>query len=168
MSFRISLFETTNEDEISEEISNLDNKKNGTYGNIPTKIIKDNYDICSSFLANIWNKEMIHDSVFQDKLKLADVTPVYKKKDKTSVENYRPISVLPTFSKIFEKLIQKQITAYIENILSPYICGYRKGFSTQNALVLLIERWKKELDGKGYSGAILMDLSKAFDTINHE
>ena len=161
-------FEITNKDEISEEISNLDNKKNGTYGNIPTKIIKDNYDICSSFLENIWNKEMIHDSVFQDKLKLADVTPVYKKKDKTSVENYRPISVLPTFSKVFEKLIQKQITAYIENILSPYICGYRKGFSTQNALVLLIERWKKELDAKGYSGAILMDLSKAFDTINHE
>ena len=72
------------------------------------------------------------------------------------------------FEKFEEKLVEKQITAYIENISSPYICVYRKGFSTQNALVLLIERWKKELDKKGYSGAISMDLSKAFDTINHE
>ena len=49
-----------------------------------------------------------------------------------------------------------------------YLCGYRKGFNTQYALLSLIEKWKKELDNKGYAGAILMDLSKAFDTINHE
>ena len=52
--------------------------------------------------------------------------------------------------------------------MSPYLCGYRKGFNAQYALLSLIEKWKKTLDNKGYTGAILMDLSKAFDTINHE
>ena len=58
---------------------------------------------------------------------------------------------------------------YIEKFLSPYLCGYRKGFNTQYALLAMIEKWKKCLDGNGgFAGAILMDLSKAFDTINHE
>ena len=52
--------------------------------------------------------------------------------------------------------------------LSPYLCGYRKGFNTQTALSSLIEKWKQIIDNKGYGAAILMDLSKAFDTINHE
>ena len=65
--------------------------------------------------------------------------------------------------------MQKQITEYIEKFLSPYLCGYRKGFNTQYALVAMIEKWKKCLDGDGgFAGAILMDLSKAFNTLNHE
>ena len=64
--------------------------------------------------------------------------------------------------------MHKQISFYIDQSLSPYMCSYRKGFSTQHALLSLIEKWKKVLDNKGYGGAMLMDLSKAFDTINHE
>ena len=64
--------------------------------------------------------------------------------------------------------MQKQINNYITNFLSPYLCGYRKGFSTQYALLTLLERWKICLDKKGFCGAVLMDLPKAFDTINHE
>ena len=105
---------------------------------------------------------------FSHNLKLADVTPVYKKKDPTLAENYRPVSVLPSVSKVFERIIQNQIKNYVNEILSPYLCGYRKGFSTQFALLSLIEKWRKALDNKGYAGAVLMDLSKAFDTINHE
>ena len=71
-------------------------------------------------------------------------------------------------SKIYEKLLQKQINNYIENILSPYLCGYMKGYSTQHALICLTEKWKKILDEKGFCGAVLMDLSKAFYTKNHE
>ena len=78
-------------------------------------------------------------------------------------------SLLPVVSKLFERLMQTQITAYIEKFLSPYLCGYRKGFNTQYALLAMIEKWKKCLDGEGgFAGAILMDLSKAFDTLNHE
>ena len=63
-----------------------------------------------------------------------------------------------------------QITTYTNKYLSPYLCGYRKGFSVQTALSFLIEKWKKIIDNKGYGAAILMDLSHnyAFDTINHE
>ena len=71
---------------------------------------------------------------------------------------------MPPISKTYEKLLQKQINNYIENILSPYLCGY----STQHALICLIEKWKKILDEKGFCGAVLMDLSKVFDTINRE
>ena len=64
--------------------------------------------------------------------------------------------------------MQKQIRFYIDQFLSPYMCGYRKSFSTQDALLTLIEKWKKVLDNRGHGGATLMDLSKAFDTINHD
>ena len=64
--------------------------------------------------------------------------------------------------------MQKQITAYMEEHLSQYLCGYRKGFNAQYALIALIEKWKESFDNKGYAGAIFMNLSKAFDTINHQ
>ena len=70
-------------------------------------------------------------------------------------------------SKLFEKIVQKQVNGFVSNCLSPYLCGYRKVFNTQQALLALIEKWKKNLDDKGYGGAVLMDLSKAFDTLNH-
>ena len=75
--------------------------------------------------------------------------------------------MLPIVSKVFEKLIQNQIGGFIESKLFPFMCGYREGFSTQYALIELIENPKKSLDSRGYSGVVLMDLSKAFDTLNH-
>ena len=112
--------------------------------------------------------EIVENGYFPDKLKLADVTPIFKNDNATQAKNYRPISVLPSVSKVFERLIQKQLLSHIDSYLSPYLCGYRKGYSAQNALIHLIEKWRKTLDSKGYAGAVLMDLSKAFDTINHE
>ena len=73
-------------------------------------LILDVSDVRSSVLANIWNEEILLNKNFPENLKLADVTPVFKKKDKSFVENYRPVSVLPTISKIFEWIMQKQIT----------------------------------------------------------
>ena len=69
---------------------------------------------------------------------------------------------------MFERLMQKQINQHIKNKFSLYLYRYRKRFSTQYALLSLIEHWKKTLDEKGFGGAVLMDLSKAFDTLNHE
>ena len=74
----------------------------------------------------------------------------------------------------FSKNHQRQITSYIETYLSPFLCGYRKGYNVQHALIALIEKNRISLDKKGYGGggggggAILMDLSKAFDTLNHD
>ena len=101
-------------------------------------------------------------------MELADIIPFYKKNDPLDKTNYRPGSVLPVVSKIFERIIQRQINDFIVSFLSPYLCGYRKGFNTQHALLTLVENWRKSLDNKGFCGAILMDLSKAFDTLNHD
>ena len=124
--------------------------------------------MCSPILANNWNDEILLNKNFPTNLKLADVSPIFKKKDKTFVENCRLVSVLPTVSKIFERIMQKRISDYIEKFISPFLCGYRKGFSIQYALLTLIERWKFCLDKQGFASALLMNLSKAFDTINHE
>ena len=94
-------------------------------------------------LENIWNSELSEKQYFSYNLKLADITPVYKKIDPTLVENYRHVSVLRPVSKIFESLIQKQCSSYIDKFFSLYLCGYRKGFNTQYALLSLIENWRK-------------------------
>ena len=161
-------FSSLNRNDVYKEIFKLNCRKKGTFGNIPTSCLKEMISVCDKTLTDIWNNEIIAEKIFPDKLKLADVTPVHKKDDATNVRNYRPVSVLPSVSKVFERLLQSQISKYIENFLSPYLCGYRKGYSTQTALMYMIEKWKLFLDRKGYAGAVLMDLSKAFDTINHE
>ena len=71
------------------------------------------------------------DGYFPDKLICADVMPVFKRYDPTNAKNYRPVSVLPGVSKFFERLMHKQIIFYIDQFLSPYMCGYRNGLSTQ-------------------------------------
>ena len=92
----------------------------------------------------------MNNSEFPDELKLADVTATIKKDDPTKSKNYRPVSDLPTVSKVFERIMLRQMSIFVEKILSPYMCGYRKGFSTQKILYSLIETWKKVLDRKGY------------------
>ena len=89
--------------EVEKLIVNLNSPKVGTFKNIPTKCLKVTPDICSPFHAAIWNQELILNKKFPQKLKLVDITPVYKKEDSTKVKSYRPVSVLPTVSKIFEQ-----------------------------------------------------------------
>ena len=112
--------------------------------------------------------DTVNTSEFPAAMKLADVIPVFKKNERSIKENYRPVSILPIFSKIFEKVLHDQISAYFTNILSKNQCGFRKVYSSQHCLVAMIEKWKKSLDSKGSFGALLTDLSKAFDCIPHE
>ena len=102
----------------------------------------------SPYLKNIWNNEVVASRLFPDNLKLADISPVFKKNDATKVSNNRPVSVLPTVSKIFERLMHSQISSNFDQILSPLLCGYRKGYNTQTALLSLVEKWKEILDKK--------------------
>ena len=160
-------FSNSNVDMIKHELKYLNPKKATTFKNIPPKLLKNNWDICAPTLNNIYN-ENVKKSSFPDKMKVADITPVHKKDDVTNAKNYRPISALPSASKVFERLMQKDINSFISKYLSKHLCGYRKGFNAQHALISLLEKWKSTLDSKGYAGAVLMDLSKAFDCINHE
>ena len=162
-------YKEVNAAEMLLEINDLDDKKAGTFKNIPTKRLKEVGDIVADVLAQIWNEEIIKNKKFAVELKVADITPLHKKLENINKENYRPVSLLPVVSKIFERIMLKQMKPFIETYLSKWLCGYRKGYNAQYALTAMIERLKQCLDGNGgIYGAVLMDLSKAFDTINHE
>ena len=77
-------------------------------------------------------------------------------------------SLLPSISKVYERDMYNPILIYIENHLSPYLFGFRKGHSTEQCLNIMLENWKKALDSKKCVGAVLTDLSKAFDCLNHK
>ena len=101
-------------------------------------------------------------------MKHSEVIPLFKKEDPLKKENYRPVSLLPHLSKVFERIIYKQINEYMENKLSKFITGFRKLHGTQHSMVTMLEKWKKALDNKEYIGVLFIDLSKVFDTINHD
>ena len=112
--------------------------------------------------------ESIVNNTFPNCLKLATITPLFKCGDITDKSNYRPISILPLLSKIFEKIIYEQLNTYMDNFLNELLCGFRKGHSTQHALFRLIQAWQEQLDNNGYVGTVLMDLSKAYDCLPHD
>ena len=153
--------------EVKSEILNLNIKKTSTKGSIPATLLKQCVDIYLPFLTNATNKTFL-DNYFPEELKKAEIIPVYKKEDPLKKENYRPVSLLPHVSKIFEKLIYKQINDYICDKLSKYIMGFRKCHGTQHSLLVVLEKWKKVLDKGEDVCTIFMDLSKAFDSINHD
>ena len=135
-------FKEVNFSNIFKAISSLNSKKQGTKDGILAKCLKTACSESSSYLTKVWNEEMLTEDSFPQNLKLADVVPVFKKCDPTCAKHYRPISVLPTVSKVFERLMHDQITTYMDAHLSKHLCGYRKGFNTQTALLSLIEKWK--------------------------
>ena len=106
---------------------NLDVSKACQDTHIPSKIIKENADIFASFL----HSTSVTNSEFSSVLKQANITPVFKKGDRYSKDNYRPVSILPNVSKIFERCIFRQINEYMDVFLSKHRCGFRKGYSTQ-------------------------------------
>ena len=112
------------------------------------RIIKDAAHVYSHRLTIIFNN-CIKNSKFPDILKYADITPVFKKGDTTDKSNYRPISTLSNFSKIFEKLIYSQVNSYMEAKLSKYLAGFRRNHNAQHALLRMIESWRAlQIHGK--------------------
>ena len=102
------------------------------------------------------------------KLKAADILPAHKKKDKSDIENYRPISILHMLSKISERCMYDQMYKYFDQILSKYQCGFDQGYNNQHYLLMMVEKWKQILDKGGLGGALLTDLSNAVDYIKHD
>ena len=143
------------------------NKRKKSSGNIPTRILQDTVDITAPYIKQ-FTDDMINTSIFPSSLKCADIRPIYKKGSVTEVKNYRPISLLPSASKVFERLLYDQIDSHFADIFSPILCGFRKGHSTQHALLNLLMKWQRSLDSRGVIAAVLMDLSKAYDCLSHE
>ena len=112
--------------DIELEVRDLKTKKATTFVNIPTKILKQAIKVIVEPLMQIWNNEIISNKNFPTKLKYADLSPIFKRLESILVKNYRPVSLLPVVSKFFERIMQKQVNAYVEKYLSPFLCGYRK------------------------------------------
>lgn len=108
---------------------------------------------------------MIDTGIFPDQLKVARISPVYKKENPLEKKNYRPVSILPAISKVFERAISTQLDDMFSKIFHPHLSAFRKGYSCQSTLIALTEEWRAALDSGNYAAAILMDLSKAFDCV---
>lgn len=160
-------FREVNTEEVLKELKSINPKKSiGTDG-IPSQIIHDSAEILSKPLTDIINLNL-KECIFPSKAKIAAILPLFKKDDRSDKRNYRPVSILSALSKVFERILKNQIVNFIEDFLSPYISAYRKAYSTQHVLIRLLEEWKSGLDDGYFVGAILMDLSKAFDCIPHD
>ena len=117
-------------DDVLKEINKLGNSKAIQNTDIPVKILKQNADIFGGFICHFSNV-YVDKGTFPSVLKLANITLVFKKGHKGSKENYRPVSILPVISKIFEKLLWKQIIPFMDQFLSKYQGGFQKGFNAQ-------------------------------------
>ena len=151
-----------------EILNNLKPKASCGYEGISTKLLKTcKFEICKSLTLII--NQTLSTGIFPDTLKIAKVIPLYKKGDKALFENYRPISVLPSISKIFERIIFNQINDHVTSHDFYYNgqYGFREKHSTQLAALELIDRITHELDMGNTPINIYIDLSKAFDTLHH-
>ena len=125
-------------------------------------------DVLSKPLSIAMNNS-ISSSTFPDRTKVATVVPIDKKTDnKCTVSNFRPVSLLNCFSKIYENYIKNRIVNSMSNYISPYVLAYRKGYNSQHVLIRLLEEWRQHLDNNKVVGDDFMDLSKAFDCVPHD
>ena len=152
--------------EVCQLFSNLDDNKASI--NIPNKLIKIACNPLSRPFTYIYNKS-IANGVVPDILKESQVTPIYKGGEVTDPGNYRPISILSPFSKVLERIIYNQMQSFLTkyNILFEHQFGFRKGHSTEQAILEITDNLKWAIDNKQITCGLFLDFSKAFDTVNH-
>ena len=157
-----------NEEEVSNILKDMKNSSAG-WDCISPHIVKKTYEYFIVPLVHICNMSFLH-GVFPNELKIAKVIPLFKGGESKYLINYRPVSVLPVFSKVLEKLMYDRIMAFVKenDIIYNMQFGFRKGHSTSIALMLLTDRISKALYNGEYVLGVFLDFSKAFDTVNHE
>ena len=134
----------------------------------PLKFIKMAAPIIAAPLADVFNC-CISSSTFSDIFKPAEIIPIFKSGDKHTCCNYKPISIILPFSKIFEKCLHKQLKEFftINNILYKYQSGFRENYSTELAVSQICDDIINGLEQKSITCSIFLDVAKAFDTVNH-
>ena len=160
-------FKPTNTDTISKLVNKINIKKATGVDQISCKLLKAGSPVLNKHLTTLLNNTIKH-SQFPNRLKEAQVVPLHKKNDPLDKKNYRPVSILPTISKIYEMVLSDQLVEFFNNIFHDFLCAFRKGHGCQTTLLRLLEDWKSTLDKNCYVAAILMDLSKAFDCLPHD
>ena len=162
------VFHDISQEQIVKLIENLPHKNSRGIDELSNKFVKKIKNVIAYPLTKLINQS-IQTGIFPDNLKIAKIIPVHKKDSKTNIENYRPISLLPVISKIFEKVMLNQIHEHFKSKhlynISQY--GFREGHSTEFAVLENIDRVCETLEGKKLPLNIFLDLSKAFDTLDH-
>lgn len=155
-------------EEIVRIVNNFKAKTSCGYDNINMSLVKNVIDCIATPLAYIC-KLSFNQGMFPDKMKIARVMPLFKAGCRQELSNYRPVSVLPQFSKILEKLFNKRLLSYMDkyNILDGNQYGFRSNHSTSLALFDMVENITESIDQGNYTAGVFIDLKKAFDTINH-
>jgi len=159
----------TDAEEIAAEISSLKLGKSVGPFSVPVKVLKILQPYIAKPLEIIFNSSLATGIVPQS-LKIAKVIPIFKKGSNTDLGNYRPISLLSVFDKILEKIVAKRMLNYIEkkNILYDKQFGFRSNYSTDYAILSIIDKIQQAIDKREFSCGIFLDMSKAFDTVNHQ
>ena len=164
-------FELSNTDEqtILKTIETLPTKNSSGFDGISSKLFKKLAPTIIKPLTLLLT-QVFNTGIFPDKLKVAKVIPVFKKGNPTIINNYRPISLLPVVSKVMEKILANQLSSYFESkklfVNNQY--GFRDGHSTEYAALELVDRIITKMDNNEVPISIFLDLSKAFDTLNHK
>ena len=158
----------TSANEIEKIIKSLKTTNAQGYDEISVKILKWSAPFISSPLAYIYNKSL-ETGFFPSRLKYSTVIPIFKTGDRLDIGNFRPISLLLSFSKIFEKIIAKRIQEHVtqNQIVADEQYGFRSNVSTDNASHTLMHEILSAMNNKQIVGGIFCDLSKAFDCVNH-
>lgn len=161
-------FKPITESMTKKVINNIKTKSSCGVDGLSSYVLKYIKDEISGPLTLIINQSLKY-GVFPEKLKIAKVTPIYKGNDSSHPQNYRPISILPTISKVFEKLMHQQINNYFtsHNLLNNKQYGFRDKHSTEFSAIELVDKILHQLDVGNAPLNIYLDLSKAFDTIDH-
>ena len=160
-------FKPTNLDSVLIEIEKLNESKSSPIESVPARVLKDIQDILCPKIVIDFNSA-ISTGIFPTNLKAADVAPLFKKECKQYKGNHRPVSLLAAMSKIFERLMHHQMSSYMKNKLSIFLCGFLSLMNAQNCLTFMVEMWRKTLDKSQKCGILLTDLSKAFDCLVHD
>ena len=155
--------------EVELEILRIPNNKSHGLYSCPTQLLKYSSKVVSSTLAEIINLSILS-GMYPNKLKMAKIIPIFKADDNTNPNNYRPISLLSNFNRIFEKLVYSRMESFIEqnNLLSPSQYGFRKAHSTQHAILDIVSTIQENMDKRLFSCGVFIDLKKAFDTVDHK
>ena len=129
-------FKFVKTEDITSEINKLHPTKTTT--DISIVMLKDYVDIFAPILTDLFN-DCVRNGTFAAELQLADISPISKSINSTDQKKHRPRSILRSASKLFEKLLQKRLSPFFDKHLSEHLCGFRKGYSTQNSLPKLTE-----------------------------